>query len=186
MALATYSLISLTGRYVAGQLMHCGLGPLSCARSATATPAIATAPAIAPTNADFTTVIALSFQGGLKTALYVCRAGFYGIIRRMDLSFEQLPWLAPLLRVVATVARASRPGRLFNRFLSRHLAHLASGSHGPWDDIVINELRWYIPLWSVLVGFRISLAYWPIPEHWLHLASIAISVVGFASVTFAV
>jgi small-conductance mechanosensitive channel len=104
----------------------------------------------------------------------------------MPLSFEQLPWLAPLLRAVATVAGAYLLGRLFNRFIASHLARLASGSRGPWDDIIVHELRTYVPLWSVLVGLRVSLAYWPIPERWLHLAATAISVVGFASVTFAV
>ena len=103
----------------------------------------------------------------------------------MPLSFDQLPWLAPLLRAVATVAGAYLLGRLFNRFIARHIAHLASGSHGPWDDIVVHELRTYVPLWSVLLGLRISLAYWPIPERWLHLAASAISVIGFASITFA-
>jgi len=109
---------------------------------------------------------------------------FYGIIKPMPLSLDQLPWLAPLLRAIATVAGAYLLGRLFNRFIAGHLAHLASGSHGPWDNIVVSELRTYVPLWSVLVGLRISLAYWPIPERWLHLAATAISVVGFASVTF--
>jgi len=103
----------------------------------------------------------------------------------MDLSFEHLPWLAPLLRAVATVAGAYLVGRLLNRFIARHLARLASGSHGPWDDIIVSELRTYVPLWSVLLGLRVSLAYWPIPEKWLHFAATAISVVGFASVTFA-
>ena len=104
----------------------------------------------------------------------------------MDLSFEHFPWLAPLLRAVATVAGAYIVGRLLNRFIARHLARLASGTHGPWDDIIVHELRGYIPLWSVLLGLRVSLAYWPIPEQWLHLAATAISVIGFASVTFAV
>jgi small-conductance mechanosensitive channel len=108
------------------------------------------------------------------------------MIRPMPLSFDQLPWLAPLLRAVATVAGAYLLGRLFNRFISSRLARLASGSPGPWDDIIISELHTYVPLWSVLVGLRVSLAYWPIPERWLHLAATAISVVGFASVTFAV
>ena len=103
----------------------------------------------------------------------------------MPLSLDQLPWLAPLLRAIATVAGAYLLGRLFNRFIAGHLARLASGSRGPWDNLVISELRTYVPLWSVLVGLRISLAYWPIPERWLHLAATAISVVGFASVTFA-
>jgi small-conductance mechanosensitive channel len=104
----------------------------------------------------------------------------------MDLSWDQLPWLAPLLRAVATVAGAYLLGRLFNRFIAGRLARLASGSRGPWDDIVTHELRSYVPLWSVLFGLRISLNYWPIEERWLHLAATAISVVGFASVTFAV
>jgi small-conductance mechanosensitive channel len=103
----------------------------------------------------------------------------------MDLSFEHLPWLAPLLQAVATVAGAYVFGRLLNQFIARHLAHLASGSHGPWDDIIVNEIVGYVPLWSVLLGLRVSLAYWPIPERWLHLAATAISVVGFGSVTFA-
>jgi small-conductance mechanosensitive channel len=103
----------------------------------------------------------------------------------MDLSFEHLPWLAPLLRAVATVAGAYVLGRLLNRFIARHLARLASGAHGPWDDIVVSEIGGYVPLWSVLLGLRVSLAYWPIPERWLHLAATAISVIGFASVTFA-
>jgi small-conductance mechanosensitive channel len=104
----------------------------------------------------------------------------------MDLSFEHLPWLAPLLRALATVAGAYLLGRILNRFIAGHLAHLASGSRGPWDDIIVSELRTYVPLWSLLIGLRVSLAYWPIPERWLHLAATAISVVGFASVTFAV
>ena len=104
----------------------------------------------------------------------------------MPLWFEQLPWLAPLLRAVATVAGAYILGRLFNRLIAGHLARLASGARGPWDEIIVSELRRYVPLWSVLIGLRISLAYWPIPERWLHLAASAISVVGFASVTFAV
>ena len=103
----------------------------------------------------------------------------------MDLSFEHLPWLAPLLRAVATVAGAYLVGRLLNRFIASHLARLASGSSGPWDDIIVHELRSYIPLWSVLIGLRVSLNYWPIPERWLHLAASAISVIGFASITFA-
>ena len=103
----------------------------------------------------------------------------------MDLSFEHLPWLAPLLRAVATVAGAYLVGRLLNRFIASHLARLASGSSGPWDDVIVHELRSYIPLWSVLIGLRVSLNYWPIPERWLHLAASAISVIGFASITFA-
>jgi len=103
----------------------------------------------------------------------------------MPLSLDQLPWLAPLLRAIATVAAAYILGRVLTRFIARHLAQLASGSHGPWDDVVVSELRTYVPLWSVLLGLRISLAYWPIPERWLHLAATGISVVGFASVTFA-
>ena len=47
-----------------------------------------------------------------RPATTVRRAGFYGIIRPMQLSFEQLPWLAPLLRAVATVAGAYFVGRL--------------------------------------------------------------------------
>jgi small-conductance mechanosensitive channel len=104
----------------------------------------------------------------------------------MDLSLTELPWLAPLLRALATVAGAYLLGRLLNRFIAGHLAHLAAGSHGPWDDLIVAELRTYIPLWSFLLGLRVSLAYWPIPERWLHLAATAISVIGFASVTFAV
>jgi small-conductance mechanosensitive channel len=102
----------------------------------------------------------------------------------MEPLFEQLPWLAPLARAVATVAGAYLLGRLFNRFISNYLARLASGSPGPWDDILVAELRRYVPLWSVLLGLRISLNYWPIPERWLSLAATAISVVGFATVTF--
>src|SRR5262245_6803825 len=104
----------------------------------------------------------------------------------MNLSFEQLPWLAPLLRAVATVVGAYILGRLFNRVIAGRLARWASRSPGPWDDIILSELRSYIPLWSVLLGLRVSLAYWPIPERWLHLAATGISVIGFASVTFAV
>ena len=104
----------------------------------------------------------------------------------MDLSFEQLPWLAPLVRAVATFVGAYVVGRLLNRFIAGHLARLASGSRGPWDDIFVAELRAYIPLWSVLIGLRVSLNYWPIPDRWEHLAAAAISVIGFASITFAV
>jgi small-conductance mechanosensitive channel len=104
----------------------------------------------------------------------------------MQIWFDQLPWLTPLVRALATVAGAYLLGRLLNRFIAGYLAHLASGSRGPWDDIIVAELRSYIPLWSVLLGLRVSLAYWPIPERWLHLASTAISVIGFASFTFAV
>jgi small-conductance mechanosensitive channel len=103
----------------------------------------------------------------------------------MDSLFEQMPWLAPLARAVATVAGAYLLGRLFNRFVATYLARLASDSPGPWDDIIVAELRRYVPLWSVLLGLRISLNYWPIPERWLSLAATAISVVGFATVTFA-
>jgi small-conductance mechanosensitive channel len=103
----------------------------------------------------------------------------------MDLSFEQFPWLAPLLRAVATVVGAYVLGRIFNLVVAGRMARWASGSPGPWDDIIISELRTYVPLWSVLVGLRVSLAYWPIPERWLHLAATGISVIGFASVTFA-
>ena len=103
----------------------------------------------------------------------------------MDLSFEQLPWLTPVLRAVATVVGAYILGRIFNVVIAGRLARWASGSPGPWDDIIISELRTYVPLWSVLIGLRVSLAYWPIPERWLHLAATAISVAGFGSVTFA-
>lgn len=40
----------------------------------------------------------------------------------MDLSFEQLPWLAPLLRAVATVAGAYVVGRLLNVVIAGRLA----------------------------------------------------------------
>jgi small-conductance mechanosensitive channel len=103
----------------------------------------------------------------------------------MNLSFEQMPWLAPLLRAMATVAGAYVLGRIFNLVVASRLARWASESPGPWDDIIIRELRRYVPLWSVLIGLRVSLNYWPIPEGWLHVASTAISVVGFATVTFA-
>ena len=103
----------------------------------------------------------------------------------MDLSFDQFPWLAPVVRALVTVAGAYVVGRLLNVVIAGGLARWASGSRGPWDDIIISELRSYVPLWSVLIGLRVSLAYWPIPERWLHLAATAISVLGFASVTFA-
>jgi len=100
-------------------------------------------------------------------------------------TFEQLPWLSPLLRATLTVAAAYLFGRLLNRFVASRLARVASVSRGPWDDILITEVQSRVPLWSVLLGLRVSLNYWPIPERWLHLVSAGISIIGFASVTLA-
>ena len=64
----------------------------------------------------------------------------------MELSFEQLPWLAPLLRAVATVAGAYLLGRLFNRFLARHLPEIEEHLHYRSIDVSsVKELarRWY-------------------------------------------
>jgi small-conductance mechanosensitive channel len=103
----------------------------------------------------------------------------------MPFTFERLPWLPPLLWAALTLAAAYLAGRMLNRFIAGRLATMASGSHGPWDDILVRELRSRIPLWSFLFGLWISLGYWPIPERWEHLASSAISVIGFTSVTLA-
>lgn len=50
---------------------------------------------------------------------------------------------------------------------------------------MVRELTSRIPLWCTLIGVWVSLGYWPIADRWLRLASAAIMVVGFASVTFA-
>ena len=99
---------------------------------------------------------------------------------------DHLPaWLPPIVWAVLTVAGAYLLGRIFKRILSTWLARLASGSHGPWDDILVRELSAHVPLWSLLLGLRVSLNYWPIPDKWLHLAQTGISVVLFASITLA-
>lgn len=96
-----------------------------------------------------------------------------------------LPWLEPVLRAAITMAGAYLFGRLLNLVVKGRLTRLARATEGEWDDILIAELTARIPLWSVLVGVWISVSYWPLHERWLQTISRAISVVGFASVTFA-
>jgi small-conductance mechanosensitive channel len=96
-----------------------------------------------------------------------------------------LPWLEPVLRATVTIAGAYLFGRLLNLVVKGRLTRLARATEGEWDDILIAELTSRIPLWSVLVGVWISVSYWPLHERWLQTISRAISVVGFASVTFA-
>lgn len=103
----------------------------------------------------------------------------------MTSAFAHLPWLEPVARAAVTMAGAYLFGRLLNVIVKGRLTRLARNTTGEWDDILIGELTSRIPLWSVLVGVWISLGYWPLPERWLQTISRAISVVGFASVTFA-
>jgi small-conductance mechanosensitive channel len=103
----------------------------------------------------------------------------------MPSTFEQWPWLGPLLRAGITVAGAYLFGRAMNIFVIGRMARLARRSHGLWDDIVIRELASRIPLWFTLIGVWVSLGYWPIGDRWLRLASAVILIAGFGSVTFA-
>ncbi len=103
----------------------------------------------------------------------------------MGAVFRELPWLEPIARAAITLASAYLFGRALNLVVKGRLAQLARRTEGEWDDILVAELTSRIPLWSVLVGAWISLGYWPLPERWLQTVSRAISVVGFASVTFA-
>ena len=103
----------------------------------------------------------------------------------MTSAFANLPWLEPVVRAALTIVVAYLFGRVLNLIVKGRLTRLARNTPGEWDDILIGELTSRIPLWSVLVGIWISLGYWPLPDRWLLTTSRAISIVGFASVTFA-
>ncbi|HEV8397793.1 MAG TPA: mechanosensitive ion channel family protein [Vicinamibacterales bacterium] len=99
---------------------------------------------------------------------------------------DHLPtWVPPALYAVATIAGSYLLGRILKELVAGWLVRMASGAHGQWNDILVGELRTHVPLWSLLLGLRISLNYWPIPDKWLHLASTGISVMLFASITLA-
>ncbi len=103
----------------------------------------------------------------------------------MPSTFNQLPWINPLLRTALTIGVAYVLGHAMRAFVAGRLARLAHRTQGKWDDILIEELTTRIPLWSVLIGIWLSLGDWPMADRWLRLASGAISIVGFATVTLA-
>src|SRR5262245_29126904 len=77
-------------------------------------------------------------------------------------------------------------GLLINLIVFRRLSRLAKQTSGEWDDVVIAELRRRIPFWSLLLGVRIALDYWPLPaETWHKYAVRLLVVLGFGSVTLA-
>lgn len=103
----------------------------------------------------------------------------------MPSAFDQLPWLGALLRSVVTISGAYLVGKLASIFVAGRLTRLAQRTQGQWDDVLLRELTSRIPLWTTLIGLWISLGYWTIADRWLRLATGAISIVGFASVTLA-
>src|SRR5688572_24042153 len=100
--------------------------------------------------------------------------------------FEQFWWLEPLVRSAVTLAASYLVGKIFCSVVATRLTRFASESRGPWDDVLTRELQSRVPLWAFLIGLWVSIGYWPLAERWARLGSSAISVVGFASVTFAV
>jgi small-conductance mechanosensitive channel len=99
--------------------------------------------------------------------------------------FDRLPWLQPAFFTLVTVGVAFVLGHVFKTIVAGRLARLTSRTPGEWDDLLVSEIRPRIPLWSVLVGLWWSLGYWTFDPRWFRIASGAISVAGFASVTFA-
>lgn len=103
----------------------------------------------------------------------------------MDLSFAQWPLLSRLLWTAVTIGVPYGLGFVINAVVFRRLTLLAKKTQSDWDDVVIEELRRRIPLWSLLVGLWLSLGYWPIQERWLALSSNVIKILAVASVTLA-
>jgi small-conductance mechanosensitive channel len=103
----------------------------------------------------------------------------------MDLTFAQWPVLSRLLWTAVTVAVTCGLGFVINAVVFRKLTHLAKKTESDWDDVVVEELRRRITLWSLLVGLWLSLGYWPMPATWRWFANNVIKTVAVASVTLA-
>jgi small-conductance mechanosensitive channel len=101
--------------------------------------------------------------------------------------FRLTPW--PLLDAAiwtAVVIGASYGfGFLINFVVFRRLSRIANKTRGDWDDIVIEELRRRIPFWSLMLGARVALDYWPLPPTWRSIAIVAIKALAFGSMTLA-
>jgi small-conductance mechanosensitive channel len=104
----------------------------------------------------------------------------------VEFSLNEWPVVNRLFWTAVTVGGAYLLGFLVNQVVFRRLAMLARRTDAEWDAPVITELRRRIPLWSLLVGVWLSLAYWPIPARWLSFSSNLLKALGIASVTFAV
>jgi small-conductance mechanosensitive channel len=103
----------------------------------------------------------------------------------VEFSLNEWPIVNRLFWTAVTVGGAYLLGLLINGVVFRQLALLARRTDVGWDNAVIKELRRRIPLWSLLIGIWLSLAYWPIPPRWLAFTSNLLKAFGIASVTFA-
>jgi len=81
----------------------------------------------------------------------------------MDFGIDWKVWGDRLMLTGLTLGVAYVAGFVLNLFVTR-LVHLAAKTAGQWDDIVIEEVRRRLPIWSVLVGAWYALRQWPLAE----------------------
>lgn len=104
----------------------------------------------------------------------------------MDVVLTTWPAADRLIWTLATIGIAYGLGFVINGLVVRYLNRIAKRTEGAWDDVVTAELRKRIPLWSVLVGIRLSIGYWPLEARWVVVASSLVVALAVLSMTLAV
>ena len=103
----------------------------------------------------------------------------------MDWSLDRMPWwLARLVWTAATLAGAYLLGRLLRGVVLAKMVQLAGKTSGAWDDIVTEEIRRRVLLWSLLVGVWLSLGHWELRDDVRALAIKILIASAGASITF--
>lgn len=93
--------------------------------------------------------------------------------------------LRPLGQTVVAVGVAYVIGLALRDLVVVRLVRIASRTRGDWDDILVSEVRRRVPLWCLLGGLRLSIAYWnlgEVPTGWATRLLFALAV---GSVTLA-
>jgi small-conductance mechanosensitive channel len=103
----------------------------------------------------------------------------------MNWTLDHLPWWAArLVWTAVTLVVAYLIGRILRGVILAKIVHLAARTSGAWDDIVIEEMRRRVLLWSLVIGAWLSLGHWPLREDVRGLTIKILIAVAGASVTF--
>ncbi|HUF47177.1 MAG TPA: mechanosensitive ion channel family protein [Vicinamibacterales bacterium] len=101
----------------------------------------------------------------------------------MNFEMDWVVWGDRLLWTAVTVGVAWLAGHVVNLFGLR-LVTLATRTTGPWDDIVVAELRRRVPYWSLLVGVWYALRHWDLAADTQLLALQALTVLAGLSISW--
>jgi small-conductance mechanosensitive channel len=96
-----------------------------------------------------------------------------------------MPWWATrLLGTAATLTAAYLVGRILRGVILAKIVRLAARTTGAWDDIVVDEIRCRVLLWSLLIGVWLSLGHWAVRADVRGLTTKVLIAIAGASITF--